>query len=195
LGQVAGSVCSDSLREKAVGFCRIQPCGRGTRCTSPAAGLPRRQSVAPHGMVHAISPSHACRLPWGGSGPQRGPSAPRAAAGLPRRRSRRRIMARRPGPQRGHVAQDFLKIPPGTANCCRLTTRIARTRRTPLPALPRQSPRWRRAASPSPHVSSATRDLRGCPREPDCATGAQPMPAGIGERLSSGAAQAPRKPA
>lgn len=36
----------------------------------------------------------------------------------------------------------------------------------------------------SPDVSSGTRDLRGCPREPDCARGAQPMPVGIGEHLS-----------
>jgi putative transposase len=36
---------------------------------------------------------------------------------------------------------------------------------------------------------------RAIPREPDCATGAQPMPAGIGERLSDVAARAPRKPA
>jgi hypothetical protein len=33
-------------------------------------------------------------------------------------------------------------------------------------------------------VPSAKRDLRGCPREPDCAIGAQPMPVGLGERMS-----------
>jgi hypothetical protein len=38
---------------------------------------------------------------------------------------------------------------------------------------------------PSPDVSSGTRDLRGCMREPGCARGAQPMPAGIGEHLSA----------
>jgi transposase len=47
----------------------------------------------------------------------------------------------------------------------------------------------------SPDVSSGTRDLRGCGREPDRARGAQPMPVGIGERLSDVAARAPRKPA
>ena len=47
----------------------------------------------------------------------------------------------------------------------------------------------------SPDVSSVTRDLRGCAREPDCASGAQSMPVGIGERLSEMAARAPRQPA
>jgi hypothetical protein len=40
-------------------------------------------------------------------------------------------------------------------------------------------------ATLSPDISSGTRDLRGCMREPGCARGAQPMPAGIGEHLSA----------
>jgi len=52
----------------------------------------------------------------------------------------------------------------------------------------RPTSRWGagRGCSPtSPDVSSGTRDLRGCAREPDCARGAQPMPVGIDERSSA----------
>ena len=68
----------------------------------------------------------------------------------------------------------------------------------PSPARARSPPRpwWLRWATPassaagvtwrpSPDVSSGTRDLRGCPRAPDRARGAQPMPVGIGEHLSA----------
>ena len=44
----------------------------------------------------------------------------------------------------------------------------------------------------SPNFSTGTRDLRGCLSEQDCATGAQPMPAGIGERSSEMAARGRR---
>jgi DNA-binding transcriptional LysR family regulator len=59
-------------------------------------------------------------------------------------------------------------------------------------ALP--GPRRATRGAASPDVSSGTRDLRGCAREPDCATGAQPMTAGGRRRTSLAAAEpAPRR--